>query len=432
MNILIKNADVLTMDPDNMLVLNQVICIEQGHITFIGDEEPLFFIPQKIIDARDKIIMPGLINSHTHCAMTLMRNRSNDLPLETWLEEAIFPVEAKLNPDHVYKGAMLGIAEMIKGGTTSYLDMYYLHEASVEAIKETGIRANLSYGVSTSSKVKELGKVGAYKYCKDFLLEKRGLFGNRLNTSIEVHSVYLVDYEELALSAKLAKETNSIIHIHLHETQNEVENCIKRYGKTPLQVCEEVGLLENRVTAAHTVHVNDEDMQLMRDRGVVPVHNPSSNMFLGSGFANIPKMLEIGIKPALGTDGAASNNTLNMFKEMHLAALIHKGYNFNSSAIKALDVLKMATANGALALGFDKIGVLKKNMEADLIMIKKDSLNMTPYHDPISALVYSASACDVDTVMVKGKLLMKDRELLTIDEEKVKFEASKVSRDLYT
>ncbi|MDD4503180.1 MAG: amidohydrolase, partial [Clostridia bacterium] len=353
MNTMIKNADILTMDDDFSILKNQVICIEEDKIVYIGEDEPFFFLPNRIINAKNKIVMPGLINSHTHCAMTLMRNRSNDLPLERWLQEGIFPIEANLTYRDVYCGAMLGIAEMIKSGTTAYLDMYYIHEASLEAIANTGIRANLSYGVSTSSRVKELGKQGAEKYCKNFLLSNKKAMKGRVNTSVEIHSVYLVDEPELVLSSQMAKETDTLIHIHLHETQSEVENCIKRYGMTPLQVCAKTGILNNKVTAAHTVHVNDEDMLLMKEKKVIPVHNPSSNMLLGSGFADIPKMLELGIKPALGTDGAASNNTLDMFKEMHLASLIHKGYKMDSSAINAQQVLSMATSNGAKALGFD-------------------------------------------------------------------------------
>ena len=431
MNTMIKNADILTMDDEFTILNNQVICIQDNKIVYIGEDEPFFFLPNRIINAKGKIVMPGLINSHTHCAMTLMRNRSNDLPLERWLSEGIFPVEANLTYKDVYSGAMLGITEMIKNGVTSYLDMYYIHEASLEAISQTGIRANLSYGVSTSSKVKELGKQGAEEYCKNFVINNKKAFKGRVNTSIEVHSVYLVDEPELKLSAQMAKETDTLIHIHLHETETEVENCIKKYGLTPIQVCEKIGILSNKVTAAHTVHVNDDDMALLRDRKVIPVHNPSSNMLLGSGFADISKMIGMGITPALGTDGAASNNTLDMFKEMHLAALIHKGYKHNSSAISAKQILKMATAYGSKALGFDDCGIIKKDMLADLIIVNTDSVNMTPYHDPVSALVYSARATDVDTVLVNGEILMQNRELISIDEQKVKFEAAKASKRLY-
>lgn len=432
MNTMIKNADILTMDDDFSILKNQVICIEEDKIVYIGEDEPFFFLPNRIINAKNKIVMPGLINSHTHCAMTLMRNRSNDLPLERWLQEGIFPIEANLTYRDVYCGAMLGIAEMIKSGTTAYLDMYYIHEASLEAIANTGIRANLSYGVSTSSRVKELGKQGAEKYCKNFLLSNKKAMKGRVNTSVEIHSVYLVDEPELVLSSQMAKETDTLIHIHLHETQSEVENCIKRYGMTPLQVCAKTGILNNKVTAAHTVHVNDEDMLLMKEKKVIPVHNPSSNMLLGSGFADIPKMLELGIKPALGTDGAASNNTLDMFKEMHLASLIHKGYKMDSSAINAQQVLCMATSSGAKALGFDDCGIIKTGMKADITIVNTDSLNMTPFYDPVSALVYSARAADVDTVLVNGEILMKDKQLTTIDEEKVKFDAAKSAARLYS
>ncbi|NLV34991.1 MAG: amidohydrolase [Clostridiaceae bacterium] len=432
MNTMIKNADILTMDDDFSILKNQVICIEEDKIVYIGEDEPFFFLPNRIINAKNKIVMPGLINSHTHCAMTLMRNRSNDLPLERWLQEGIFPIEANLTYRDVYCGAMLGIAEMIKSGTTAYLDMYYIHEASLEAIANTGIRANLSYGVSTSSRVKELGKQGAEKYCKNFLLSNKKAMKGRVNTSVEIHSVYLVDEPELVLSSQMAKETDTLIHIHLHETQSEVENCIKRYGMTPLQVCAKTGILNNKVTAAHTVHVNDEDMLLMKEKKVIPVHNPSSNMLLGSGFADIPKMIELGIKPALGTDGAASNNTLDMFKEMHLASLIHKGYKMDSSAINAQQVLCMATSSGAKALGFDDCGIIKTGMKADITIVNTDSLNMTPFYDPVSALVYSARAADVDTVLVNGEILMKDKQLTTIDEEKVKFDAAKSAARLYS
>lgn len=431
MNTMIKNADILTMDDNFSILKNQVICIEGDKIVYIGDEEPFFFLPNRMINAKGKIVMPGLVNSHTHCAMTLMRNRSNDLPLERWLADGIFPVEANLTYKDVYSGAMLGIAEMIKSGTTAYLDMYYMHEASLEAISKTGIKANLSYGVSTSSKVKEFGKQGALEYCKDFITKNNNAFNGRVKTSVEVHSVYLVDEAELRLSAQMAKETDTLIHIHLHETAIEVENCINQYGMTPIQLCEKTGILNNRVTAAHTVFVNDDDMTLLKARSVTAVHNPSSNMLLGSGFADIPKMLKMDMRPALGTDGAASNNTLDMFMEMHLTGLIHKGYQRDTSAINAQQVLQMATRNGARALGFDDFGIIKTGMKADLIVVNTDSINMTPFHDAASALVYSARATDIDTVMVNGELLMQNKQLLTIDEERVKSDATKASRRLY-
>ncbi|MFA7672354.1 MAG: amidohydrolase [Clostridia bacterium] len=432
MNTMIKNADILTMDDDFTILKNQVICVENDRIVYIGEDEPFFFLPNRMINAKGKIVMPGLVNAHTHCAMTLMRNRSNDLPLERWLQEGIFPVEAKLTYKDVYAGAMLGITEMIKSGTVAYLDMYYIHEASLEAIESTGIRANLSYGVSTSSKVKELGKEGALQYCVDFLTQNKNRFKGRVNTSVEVHSVYLVDEPELVLSAKISENTGTLIHIHLHETETEVANCISRYGMTPIQLCKKTGILDRPVTAAHTVAVNDEDMVLLKEKNVIPVHNPSSNMKLGSGFANVPKMIQMGIPVALGTDGAASNNTLDMFMEMHIASIIHKGYTHDYSVMNAKEVLKMATRNGAKALGFNDTGMIRVGMKCDLMIIDTNSVNMVPFHDPVSALVYSARATDVDTVMVNGEILMQGRELKTIDEEKVKFEAGRVAKRLYS
>ncbi|MFO7635738.1 MAG: amidohydrolase [Clostridia bacterium] len=426
MSILIKNVHLVTGDADKMYAGTGNILIQHDRIAYIGREEREADV---IMDRRGMIAMPGLINAHTHSPMVLMRNAADDLPLERWLNESIFPVEKKLTREHIHNGTMLALVEMIRGGTTAFLDMYFDVETTAEAVLQAGIRANLSYGLLTCHQL-ENGLEAAREACKGFRERYHGAGNGLLHTSLEVHSVYLYDEKLLEEAVRLSGEMGSMIHIHLHETKTEVENSIKTYGRTPISQCEKNGMLKGRVTAAHTVWVEGEDMDILKQYGVVPVHNPSSNMKLGSGFAPVPEMIRKGICPALGTDGAASNNDLDMFCEMHLAGLIHKGAGLDATLMNAATVIGMATGNGARALGFTDIGMLKEGCKADLILVDTDAPHLTPLLDPVAALVYSTKASDVDTVIIDGKILMEKKELKTLDQERIMYQARKSAREL--
>ena len=431
MNILVKNIDVVTCDESNRVIKNTNIGIKENYIYFIGgDEEKLKeFKADKVIDGKNKLAMPGLINTHTHCGMTILRNYANDLPLEEWLFNNIIPTEAKLSEEDIYWGTMLGMAEMIKTGTTTFTDMYYHMDTVAKAVEETGMRANLSRNA-----FKFIGSDGEMvrnqvPVCVEYFKNWHNKANGRMKVYVEIHSVYLCDEAGLTESAQLAKELGTGIHIHLLETFNEREEGIKRYGADPAEVCLKAGVFDVPVIAAHCVHLSDSNYEILRSKGVNVAHNPTSNLKLGSGIANVPLMMKRGINVALGTDGAASNNNLDMFEEMHIAALIHKGVQRNPTLVTAEEALKMATVNGAKATGFaGEVGQIKEGFKADVILIDMDKAHISPVNDNISALVYCVQGSDVDTVIIDGNILMENRVLKTIDEEKVKSKVKEISR----
>jgi len=424
MNILIKNVDILTCDKDNEFIKSGSIGIKDGIIDFVASDgqDISGFKADRIIEGKHRIAMPGLVNTHTHAAMTLLRNYGNDLALEEWLFDKIFPAEAKLTPDYVYWGTMLGVCEMIKSGTTAFADMYYYMDEVARVVSESGIRANIckaafKYSPDSESKMKDI-RDDCIRYYKEWNNHANG----RIKVWVEIHSVYLYDADSLEKAAALAKELNTGIHIHILETQKEVAQSIQMYGMTSVETCEKYGVLDVPVLAAHCVHLSDKDMEIFKKKNVSVAHNPTSNLKLGSGIARVPYMLEKGINVALGTDGTASNNNLDMFEEMNLAALIHKGVNMNPQLVSAGEAIRMATVNGAKAIGFgNETGCIKKGMKADLILLDTDKPHFYPMNDVFASIVYAAKSSDVDTVIVDGKILMENRELKTIDEEKAKY-----------
>ncbi len=426
MNILIKNVHVITGDANDIYHGINNIAIKDDIIYYIGKNIPENFIPNRVIKGNEFIAMPGLVNAHTHAMMVLMRNSADDLTLENWLFQNILPKEKNITKDIVKKGTMLGIAEMIKSGTTCFLDMYYEMDVVAKAVIESGMRANLSYGLMTCNQWQK-GHEYAKAFCKDFHNEYNLANNGKLKTSIEAHSVYLCDEAMLRANADLAKELNSSIHIHLHETKFEVDESIKKTGLTPIKQCLKAGVLDVPVIAAHTIWVDDEDLIILKENNVTSVHTPSSNLKLASGIARVPDMLDSGINVAIGTDGAASNNMVDMFNEMRLTSLIHKGITLDPTVINAATTIQMATYNGAKALGFENLGLLKEGKKADLILVDTSCLNNIPLNNPASAIVYSSQGNNVDTVICNGDILMENREFLTIDEEKTIYEAKKAS-----
>ncbi|WP_010248415.1 amidohydrolase [Acetivibrio cellulolyticus] len=431
MNILIKHIDVLTCDEENKVIKDTNIGIKENYIDFIGGNEEKLreFKADKVIDGRNKLAMPGLINTHTHCGMTILRNYANDLPLEDWLFNNIIPTEAKLTEEDIYWGTMLGMAEMIKSGTTTFTDMYYHMDTVAKAVEETGMRANLSRNAfkfigSESEMVRNQVPV-----CVEYFKNWHNKANGRMKVYVEIHSVYLCDEDGLTESAQLAKELGTGIHIHLLETLHEREEGIKRYGADPIEVCSRAGVFDVPVIAAHCVHLSDDNYDVLKSKGVSVAHNPTSNLKLGSGIANVPLMMKKGINVALGTDGAASNNNLNMFEEMHIAALIHKGVQMQPTLVTAEEVLKMATVNGAKATGFGgEIGQIREGLKADILLIDMDKAHIAPVNDYIPALVYCVQGSDVDTVIIDGNILMENRVLKTIDEEKAKNKVKEISK----
>ena len=407
-------------------IRNVDVAIKDGRILSIDKSKDGEFKADKVIDGRHKLVMPGLINTHTHSAMTILRNYADDLPLKEWLFDHIFPIEAKLTEEDVYWGTMLAIAEMIKSGTTTIADMYLFMDKVAQAVSETGMRAGISKGPLKFSNMQwDANSV------VDYHKRWHNSANQKIKVHIEVHSVYMFNRQSLIDAAKLAKELNTGIFIHILETKNENQECIKKYGKGVVEICAETGIFDVPVIAAHCVHATGEDIKILKSYGVNVSHNPTSNLKLGSGIANVPEMLSQGVNVSLGTDGTASNNNLDMFEEINLAALIHKGTNLDSALINARQAILMATINGAKALGADnEIGSIRPGNKADLIVLDIDKPHFWPTNNPFSAIAYSAGGQDVSAVIIDGEILMDKGQLLAIDEEKIKFNVNEIWKSL--
>jgi 5-methylthioadenosine/S-adenosylhomocysteine deaminase len=404
------------------------IAIEGSTIVFIGPSKnmPHGWEADREISAKGMVAMPGFVNSHTHAAMTLLRGYADDLPLMRWLEEKIWPLESRLQPDDVYWGAMLGIVEMLKGGTTAFADMYFWMDQVAEAVAESGIRACLSRGlIGVQANGDE-----ALRDSISFVKRWHGQANGRINVMLGPHAPYTCPPDYLQKVIACSGELGVGLHIHIAETKAELETIDNLYGKTPVEHLEEIGLFCRPVLAAHCVHLTQNDIEICRKWDVKVVHNPQSNMKLASGVAPVPLMLQAGIKVALGTDGAASNNNLDMMEEMRAAALLHKVFTSDLTVIPSYQALKMATSNGAAALGLEKVGFLSPGMNADLILIDFNKPHLYPCHDVLAHLVYAAQAGDVHTVIIDGEVVMDNRQLINIDVDKVCFEVAKRAKRL--
>jgi 5-methylthioadenosine/S-adenosylhomocysteine deaminase len=424
-DIIIKNAYILTMDPDAGDLKNGTVVIEDGKITEIGEKTKES--AETVIDAKGSVVMPGLVNTHTHAAMTLFRGYADDLQLAEWLENHIWPAEAQLRAEDVYKGSLLACLEMIRSGTTSFADMYFFMDETAKAVEASGLRASLSHGLIELWN-EEKGATDL-KEGKRFVRAWQGAADGRIKTMYGPHAPNTCSDEFLAKVREESRKDGAGVHIHLLETEAELLAMKERYGKCSVHMLEDIGFFGPDVLAAHCVWLSDGDIEILRERGVNVSHNPISNMKLASGTAPIYKMLDRGVNVSLGTDGCASNNNLDLFEEMKTAALLHKLSTGNPTALPARQVLKMATVNGAKALGTET-GMLKAGMKADMIIVDMKKPHLTPCFDIPSHLVYSAGGSDVRTTIVDGKVLMDDYRVLVLDEQKVIEEAQKAAEDL--
>lgn len=426
MNILIKNADIITVNNNDDVFYNKDLAIKDSVIKYIG-EIPSSFKPDKVIDGSNKIVIPGLINAHTHAAMTLFRNYADDLPLWDWLSKKIWPIEDKLNGNDVYWGTMLSIVEMIKSGTTCFSDMYFFMDDIAKAVNETGIRARLSRGLTGEEPKDDL----RIKEAKELYDNWNNSCDGRITVMLSPHAPYTCSTKYLKEVVKIAKELNVGIHIHLSESKKEVEDNYKKYGKSPIKYANDIGIFDIPTIAAHCVNISDDDIDILASKGVNVVNNPGSNLKLGNGFAPVDKMIKKGINVALGTDGASSNNNLNMFEEINLAAIVNKGINNDPISITAKEALKMATINGAKALGLEnEIGSIEVGKKADLILVDQNKPHFYPKYNIISAMAYSAQGSDVDTVIINGKVIMESRQFKDIDEENIIYNVNKCAKQL--
>ena len=418
MKTLIKNVHALL--PDGTTPLTNIM-IEGDRIKAMG-EVPEGFLPDKTIDGKDHFAIPGLVNAHTHASMNLLRSYADDMELMDWLTNKIWPVEEKMGSDDIYWGAMLAAAEMIRSGTTAFADLYGPCEERVaEATIESGLRGILSRGLIGVAPDSDKKLDEAAALYRDF----HGAGEGRVTVMFAPHALYTCPPEFLKKVSKAADAYNAEIHIHMSETQGEVENCLKEYGKRPFAHVESTGLFEHGTMAAHCVHVDDEDIDIIKKHHIRVVHNPGSNMKLASGVAPVPRLLKEGICVALGTDGASSNNNLDMLEEVQLSALLHKVSACDPLAVPALEAVKMGTEYGAQAVGLKDVGRLEAGALADIVLFDLNNVMWCPRHNLVSLLAYSARSSSVDTVLVAGKVLMEKHELKTLDEERILFEAQR-------
>ena len=423
MNLLIKNATVVLPDGQTKTAN---IAVEGSKILAIG-EAPADFIAEQTIDAKDMLAIPGFVNAHTHASMTLLRSYADDMELMTWLNDHIWPVEAKMISNDIYWGAALAAVEMIQSGTTTFADMYGpFMERVADVVTESGMRGVLSrgiIGVAPDGEKKLEENISLYE-------DYNGAANGRIKVMFGPHAPYTCPPEFLKKVAAAAQRLGAEVHIHMNETKAEIEQITKQYGKRPFEYVEDTGLFESPTLAAHCVHLSDDEIAIIKKHHIRVAHNPGSNMKLASGIAPVPRLLKEGVTVALGTDGTSSNNNLDMLQEVQLAALLHKVNEYDPLAVPAFEALKMGTEYGAKAVGLDGIGRLEAGVKADIVLVSMKGAAWVPRFNEVSLLVYSGSAADVDTVICDGKVLMQHREILTLDEEKIKYEAQKCAERL--
>ncbi len=424
-DLLIFGGTVVTMNSERAVIEDGGIAIKDHKIVAVGSAaEMKKFRAKETINAAGKVIIPGLINTHTHVPMTLFRGLADDLDLNEWLTKYIFPAEAKnVNEAFVRAGTKLGLAEMIRGGTTTFADMYYFEDAIADETSKAGMRGILGETIIDfpvpDAKTPAEGLANAEKFINKWQSS------DLIIPAIAPHAPYTVSTENLMAVRKLSDKLKAPILIHAAETKKEVDDIKAAKGETPVEYLNKIGFLNERVTAAHTVHITDNEIAILKAKNVGSAHCPQSNMKLASGVAPIVKMLFADVAVGLGTDGAASNNDLDMWEEMDTAAKLQKTFTGDPKAVTAYQALEMATIRGARALHIDdKVGSIEIGKLADLVIVDMDSLHQTPMYNVFSHLVYVTKASDVRTVIVNGKVLMRDRRLLTLNESVIKKDAN--------
>ncbi len=415
MKTIIKNAVCINKEYGNT---TKTVVVEDNKVIFVGnsyDASPT----DKVIDGTDCILSPGFVNAHCHTPMTLLRGLGSDCPLDIWLNDHIFPAEDRLNADLAYIGTMNAIAEMIRGGVTSFSDMYFFCDKIAEAVIETGIKANISRSIVSFDDNEDPRNNFRIGETVSLIKDYHNTADGRVKIDVSLHAEYTNTERTCVYAADLAKEYGVGMQIHLSETEKEHTEGIARRGMTPAAFFEKCGVFDVPVTAAHCVWLDDNDMEIMARHGATAVHNPRSNLKLGSGIMPYDKMRRAGVNIALGTDGSASNNKQDLISEMQLAAILDKGVLRDASAVPAKDVLFAATVGGGLAQGRDASAEIKEGMTADLILINCDRPGVSSAEDAVSTLVYASDRSDIVMTMVDGRILYENGEYNTIDIEKI-------------
>jgi 5-methylthioadenosine/S-adenosylhomocysteine deaminase len=429
-DLLVLIGTLVTMDKDRRVIQDAGIAVEHGRIVAVGSRAEIvgrYSAPERV-DATGKIVIPGLINGHTHVPMTLFRGLADDLDLQEWLTKYIFPAEAKnVTEEFVRAGTRLGLAEMIRGGTTTYCDMYYFEDAIADETEKAGVRGVLGETVIDFPVADNKTNAEAMAYVGRFVQKWKG---NELITpAVAPHAPYTVSEEHLKAIRAFSDRTGAPIVTHISETKREVDDSLKAKGASPVDYLSRIGFLNDRVIAAHMVWPNPGEIQILKRDGVGVVHNPQSNMKLASGVAPVPRMMAEGLRVGLGTDGAASNNDLSMWEEMDTAAKLHKLVSGDPKVMSAEQAFELATSSGARALHMEKeIGSIERGKRADIVLVNRDALNQIPLYNVYSDLVYATKASDVQTVIINGRVVMRDRRLLTLDEAAIK-EGARVFRE---
>ena len=424
-DLLVLGGTIVTMDGTRRVIDDGGIAVANGRIVAIGprDEIQRGFRARKKILAFGKVLTPGLINGHTHVPMVLFRGLADDLDLQEWLTKYIFPAEAKnVTEEFVRIGARLGLAEMIRGGTTTYCDMYYFEDAIADETAKAGVRGVLGETIIDFPVADNKTNAEGMAYVERFVSRWKG--HELIVPAIAPHAPYTVSEAHLRAVRAFSDRTGAPIVTHISETKRELDDSVKDKGASPVAYLDRIGFLNNRVIAAHVVWPQGTDISILKRRGVGVVHNPQSNMKLASGVAPVPKMMTEGVFVGLGTDGAASNNDLNMWEEMDTVAKLHKVFSGDPKVISAQQAFELATIGGAQALHLDKeIGSLEIGKRADILIIDRDTLNQIPLYNIYSDLVYATKGSDVQTVIINGRVVMRDRRLLTLNETTIKTEA---------
>ena len=406
---------IITQNNEREIITDGAIAIRDGKILEIGSAKSVraAYTAEQALEMPDSMLMPGMINSHTHAAMTILRGVADDLPLMDWLNNHIFPVEQNLTAEQVEIGSLLACAEMTRYGTTSFCDMYLIEDATYKAVAASGLRVLGGEALFMFPSPAYADFDSGLTLARE--LHKKWNHNPRIRQAIMPHAVYTTTPDILTACRDLAEELDLPMHIHLAETAAETKACVESFGKRPVEYAHSLGLLGERTTIAHAVDVTDDEIALLAETRTTVAHNPESNMKLASGMAPIEKMLAKGVNVTLGTDGAASNNALNMFTEMASCAFLHKVQHLDPTATTAQTVLDMATRNGARTMGQSDLGALESGNQADIIAIDLTQPNLLPMHNPISQAVYAANGAEVHMTMVGGEILYHDGEYKKID-----------------
>lgn len=423
MRLLLKRCAILASENGGYRYIPEgFLGVDGDTIDYIGAEKPQAPYDQEK-DMADRLLLPGLINCHGHSPMVLLRGVGSDLSLQEWLFGKIMPIEDKLTAEDIKTGNQLALLEILSTGTTSYSDMYFEPQTAVENALACGIKANISRPVQCFNKDETYAENFRAKESIQLFKDYHGAGDGRVRIDFAVHAEYTCFEHIVGPYSADCKSLGGRMHIHLSETKKEHDECVEKYGKTPARWFYDLGTFDNPTAAAHCVWVTEEDMALMLEKGVSPVHNPTSNMKLGSGFAPIQRMLDLGLNVTLGTDGAASNNNLNMLEELHLAGVLHNGCHRDPTILKPAELLAMATRNGAKLQGREDTGELAVGKKADVIALDLTKPHMVPNLDPLALTAYSAQGGDVVLTMVDGKILYENGEFLTLDADRILHEA---------